>query len=243
MQRRDLHGQRLFAAFVVDHVVGGAQALAAACLAGDDGIDFRRGQSAARGDSMPLGRFAAIDDQDAPAVVAVASGFDQQGHHEHDVRADGGGATAARFFSDHRVQQGLQLFFCFGVGKNEAAHGRTIQSAIGAQDAGAESGAQGRNRGAARRGQFMRDGVGIDDVDAERGKFLGNRALAAADAAGESDDEHRLRDCSSMAGGQRSAASSQATAGRGGDKVFAEARAASTVSAPPRASTVFVGPS
>ena len=43
--------------------------------------------------------------------------------------------------------------------------------------------------GCARRGQRVREAVGVGDLDAERGERVGHRRLAAADAAGQADDE------------------------------------------------------
>ena len=85
------------------------------------------------------------------------------------------------------MQDGFQALLRRGIGEDDGAHRGAVERAVGRHHAVAEAGADRRHRGAAGRGQFMGDGVGVDHRDAVRGEQVGNGALAAADAAGEAD--------------------------------------------------------
>jgi hypothetical protein len=50
-----------YVAVVVDHVVGGGQALGARCLRGEDALDFLAGEAVADHDAGNLGFLAAVD--------------------------------------------------------------------------------------------------------------------------------------------------------------------------------------
>jgi hypothetical protein len=86
-----------------------------------------------------------------------------------------------------RMQDGFQALAPPGVGKDDGAHRGAVERAVGAGHGVAEGGADRRHRRAARGGQGVGDGVGVDHGDAARGEQVGNGALAAADAAGEPD--------------------------------------------------------
>src|SRR5207247_9523596 len=65
----------------------------------------------------------------------------------------------------------------------------------------AEQALEERQRRAARLGQLARDGVGVDHGCAEAREFVRRRALAAADAPGQPDDEfHSLSVYQRMSG-------------------------------------------
>ena len=70
-----------------------------------------------------------------------------------------------------------------------SAQARAVERSVGRAVLGSE---RREHRGVARlpgRGQRMGEAVGVGDVDAERGERVRHRGLAAADAAGEADDE------------------------------------------------------
>ncbi len=121
---------------------------------------------------------------------APVAGLDQQRHRRDHIRTGGGADACRRGVADHRVQDGFELL----------ARGRIRECAARAsrRDPGCRRrGDQPRrrtariagDRGAAGAGQFVGDRVGIDDAGAARGEQVGDRALAAADAAGQADGE------------------------------------------------------
>ena len=71
------------------------------------------------------------------------------------------------------------------------AHPRAIEAAVGRDEVGAEGGTDRVDRGAARQRELTRDEVGVDQSRAERHEHRPDRALAAADAAGQADPQGR----------------------------------------------------
>src|SRR5690606_28825305 len=74
----------------------------------------------------------------------------------------------------------------------QRAHRVAVETAVGGDDPVAELGADRLDRGAAGAAEFVRDTVGIDDVDAEGRKASLDGRLAAADTAGDADEEGAL---------------------------------------------------
>ena len=87
------------------------------------------------------------------------------------------------------MQQRLEAPFFFRVGEHQFAHALAVHRARGIDERVAELARTSRDRGAARAGQLVRDGVGVDHRRSESRERVRRRALAAADAAGEADDE------------------------------------------------------
>ncbi len=80
-----------------------------------------------------------------------------------------------------------------GVGEDAAAQSRAVDFAVRRQRDIGELRANRRIARLPRRRQPMRQQIGIDDLDAERGERVRHRGLAAADAPGQADDEwHRF---------------------------------------------------
>ena len=193
MQRGELRIQLIEIAAIDHHIVSDRQSFGARRLSRHDRPNLGGGQATARDDSRNLRRLVAIDDQDPVDALAIrrrSSRFDEQRNNQQDVRG-GGRRPAARlaFAADQRVKNGLDSFFCRWIGKNQAAHCRPIESAIIAHDGRAKGGGNLPHGGALYTGQLMRNDVGIDQRGAETGQPVGNRALAAADAAGQANDQ------------------------------------------------------
>jgi hypothetical protein len=87
------------------------------------------------------------------------------------------------------VQDGFQARAGAGVGEHQGAHLGAVERSLRRGEGGAEFVQQGRHGGAVRRGEGVGDLVGVDDGRAARGEQVGDRGLAAADAAGETDRE------------------------------------------------------
>ena len=64
-----------------------------------------------------------------------------------------------------------------GLCESECAHPGAIHRAVGGQHVGAECGGDGRERGAAGRGQRVGQGIGVDQQGAERGQAPRHRVL------------------------------------------------------------------
>ena len=75
------------------------------------------------------------------------------------------------------------------IRKNETAHRFTIQTAIGTDHALAKFGLDFRHGQTLPAGQFVRNGIGIDDLNPERRKKICYRTLATANPASEPDNE------------------------------------------------------
>jgi len=84
------------------------------------------------------------------------------------------------------MQDRLELFLRRGVAEGELAHPGAIERAVGIDHARAERPAYRRDRRASGPRELVCDLVRVDNGDPELGEPLGDRALAAADAARES---------------------------------------------------------
>lgn len=184
MQGLDLWGQHLLRAAVVDHIVGCNQALLTAGLRGEDGPHLVFTQAGSLHDARHLHRRIAIDDEDAIAAIAVAAGLDQQGHGEDDVGGLRRVAQPVALCANQGMQDGFEGPARGWIGEDPLPHRRSVERAVGAQDAIAETLAQSRDGDAPWAGDGMRDGIGIDEGRTARDEEIGNRALATADAAG-----------------------------------------------------------
>jgi hypothetical protein len=93
---------------------------------------------------------------------------------------------------DRRVHQGFELTSQGLVCEYEPPQCRAIQIALGVADLLAEVREQLRAQCAARRDQFARDLIGIQDWHAQGRKQLRYCALTAGDAAGEANAQCRV---------------------------------------------------
>jgi hypothetical protein len=97
--------------------------------------------------------------------------------------------SASLLLPDQRMQDGLQSGLGAVVGEDQSAHRCPIQPAVRTQHVGAESARDRRHGRPFGSGQLMSDGVGIDQCRTALCKEIGDRALAAADAAGDAHNE------------------------------------------------------
>ena len=72
------------------------------------------------------------------------------------------------------------------VAEYQRAHARAVERAVSGDERRAEFGGDLRHRDAVRRGDAVRDQVGVDERHAVRGEQVGDGRFAAADAAGQS---------------------------------------------------------
>ena len=85
------------------------------------------------------------------------------------------------------MQDGLEPLALVCVGEHVGAHARAIERSVGRDERRPEGLADRVDGDALRRGQAMRCEIGVDDDDASVGKAIGDRGLAAADAACQAD--------------------------------------------------------
>ena len=189
MQTGDLQLERGEIAVVREYVVSRRQTLLSRRLTGQDGADFRLAKPVARHDPADLQAFRAVDRDNAVAALTIGSGLDQKRHGENHVGRTGLATALAGKFANHRVQDPLQPPPDRRIGEGQPAHPAPIEGAVGRRNLPTELGAQRRHRGPVGGGQFVGDGIGIDDADAMGGEAIGGGALAAADSPGQSDDE------------------------------------------------------
>jgi hypothetical protein len=94
-----------------------------------------------------------------------------------------------RLVADHRMQQRFQRLLRRRVREHQAAHLGAVKRAAVPDQRGAEDALDLRQRAPAARRKLVRDRVGVDHVRAQTLELRCRRALAAADAAGQTDDE------------------------------------------------------
>ena len=87
------------------------------------------------------------------------------------------------------MEQGFQGTSLARISKDALTHALPVQAPVRCLHVGAEAGDDGGHGGTAGRCQLMGDAIAVDDRGAEPGKLVGGRALAAADAAGQADDQ------------------------------------------------------
>src|SRR6266545_547464 len=155
--------------------------------AGEDIAHFALREAAAPNDSLDLLGLGAIDDEHPREARSIDSALYEKWHHEDRVGAIGAFAAARALFADERMQDRLELFPRRGVAEGELAHPGAIERAVGADQARAEGPAYRPYRRASGPRELVCDLVRVDNGDPEFAEPLGDRALAAADAARESD--------------------------------------------------------
>ncbi len=128
-----------------------------------------------------------------PTGLAIAlPGLEEQGDHQHGVGRAGGqrAEPGAHALPDPGMQDALETAPGVGIGEDPFAEPGAIQGAVGSDQVRAEGR---RDLG---QGRFAwlhhlpRDLVGVDHRDAAALETAADRRLAAADSAGEADDEH-----------------------------------------------------
>jgi hypothetical protein len=87
------------------------------------------------------------------------------------------------------MQDGFESCLRGTIGENQVAHRGAVQATVRTQHAVAKSGSNRGHGSALRSSQGMRDGIRIDQGRTPLGKEFGDRTLAAADAAGQADNE------------------------------------------------------
>ncbi len=161
-----------------------------ACLRRQNAFDLGPGQPAAAHDAGNLRRLGTIHHGDPVHPLAVVAGFNQQRHYQYGIGPAGRSRRKLKlaFLADQRMQDGFQALARRGVGKGHGAHCRAVERAVGTCHPTAEFGANERHGSAIGFGQGMGNDIGVDHRDAASGEQVGGGALAAAYAAGETDD-------------------------------------------------------
>jgi hypothetical protein len=88
------------------------------------------------------------------------------------------------------VDDGVEGLQCVVVGEDHVGQRLAIQGAVRGHDRGPEPLDDGGEDGRARRLHVPHDGVGVDHQRPSGREEGGHRRLAAADAAGEADQDH-----------------------------------------------------
>jgi hypothetical protein len=184
---------RVGRARVVDHVVRASESILTRELGRHDRAHLALVEAAAATDAPHLLVLGAVDDQHAVDQVRGAPALEEQGNDQQAVGAAPRRDALADLGADRRVERGLESCAECVVREGAPAQRAAIQRAVGREDAGPERRRDGAMALAARRRELVRDLVGVGDFDAERAKRRGDRRLAAADAAGEADDQAHRR--------------------------------------------------
>jgi len=171
---------------IEDHVVGDRPAGGTRCLLRDPAAHLILGPARALHHAPYLRVLGAIHHQDAVHALPPVAVCGQQCHGEdHGALACCIGLAACRV-ANHRVQDRLQAPPGRGVGEGQRAHAIAVHCTIGGGNLGAELAHQRRHGLALRGGQAMGNGVGIDEHRPLTDEHRRDGALAAADAARQS---------------------------------------------------------
>ena len=87
------------------------------------------------------------------------------------------------------MQNAFQTQANGGVAEDEATHRGAIERPGRQQDVRAKCSGDRGHGGTLRAGQFVRNGIGVDDGNPQSREDIGDRALAATNPAGQADNE------------------------------------------------------
>ena len=184
---------RLVAA-VVDDVVGGLQPLLPAGLGPHDRLDLLADKPRALHHACHLHLLRAVHHQHPLDAIAARcptppAAESPAAHSPRRLRA-AAATSSCDGAPDHRVQDRFQRLACLGVRKYMRAHRRAIEAAVGGDHRRRRS-ARGSLRCAAPPGAVSRCAMTSVSTSAapRRDEPVRDRALAAADAAGQADRE------------------------------------------------------
>ncbi len=209
-----------FVLVVEDHRIGHRQSQGARTLAAQHAIDDRVVPAVAGAHAAALGGLAAVHHHHAVQLDPPARRFGEQGNVEHDASLVALRNTLRDVACHDGVNDGFQCVTGAGVCEHVFAHAGAVQRAVAVDERGPEAVQQGGDGRAAGRRAGAGDGIGIDEVSAERLQARTDRAFAAADAAREADAPYRARQphrptAARMAAGPNTMAVSQPRARKG----------------------------
>src|SRR5438093_1674761 len=184
---RHLALERLGCTAVVDHVVGLGEPLLARGLRGENGAHFHLREAASPHCALDLLRLGTIDHEHPRVARPVDTALHEERNHQNRIGALRAGAPAGAFVAYERMQDRLELPSRRRIAEHELAHPVTIQGAVRADQACAERRAYRADRLASRARELVGDLVGVDHGNPAFGEQPCDHALAAADAARESD--------------------------------------------------------
>src|SRR3989441_6932829 len=184
---RHLALERLGCTAVVDHVVGLGEPLLARGLRGENGAHFHLREAASPHCALDLLLLGTIDHEHPRVARPVEPALHQEGDNENCVGARRARAPARAFLAYERMQDRLEFFSGRRIAEHGPAHPATIEGAVRADQACAELSAYRPDRLASRARELVGDLVGIGHGDPAFGEQPGDHALAAANAARESD--------------------------------------------------------
>jgi hypothetical protein len=124
----------------------------------------------------------------------VNAGFDEQRGFDEDGIAHSGAVPqfelAENDFGDTGVDDGVEAVEFYAVGEDDGTEFRAVYASAGASDRRAEFTEDFVVSGLARLDEFVRQGVRVQDGEAEFAEHGGDGAFAAGDAAGEAESKH-----------------------------------------------------
>ncbi len=168
---------------VVNHVVSNGQALFPRRLRCQDTARLLLGFRVASQQALDLRVFAAVHDKYS-VDKRLQRRTDEQWYHDELIRAVGLVCLTPGFGLYAGVQDSLEALPRLVVGKNQLAHGRTVQGAVSIDDRVTERGNDVGECRLAGLYDLARNDVGIDDSGAELGEHVGDGRLPAGNAAG-----------------------------------------------------------
>jgi hypothetical protein len=189
-QRVDGRVERLARAAVVEHDVGGRAAGRVVDLCVDPGARVVGGHPPLQ--HQPLHAHVAVGvDHDHEVVRRCQAALDEQGYVVDDDRVGGCLRDPARGGRPYeRMDDLLEPAPRLAVAEHDPAQRRPVEAAVGAEDLLAEGRDHLRQPVRAGLDDLPREHVGVDDDRPVGGESRGSRALAGADAAGQTHHQH-----------------------------------------------------
>src|SRR3569832_391612 len=176
-------------AIIADEVVGGAAPAVAVDLCLHDRCHLSGVSPVALLDTGALQLFRYVDHQHTVDKVAPI-GFQQQGNDGDTIRCAECGDAPPHLGVNARMQDAFERGAALGNVEYQSAETAAGEGAVWSQHLVAETRGDVVQSVAAGRHEVARYYVGIDNRHAELFEIMGHGGFAAADAAGEADDEH-----------------------------------------------------
>jgi hypothetical protein len=168
------------------HVVCHRQASGAADLRCQDCAGLIERAAVACLNSLQLYRFIHVDQEDA-VHPAACTAFHEERYGHHNVRANSRFRAALHGCTDQRVKDGLEVLPRARIVENQLPQGAPVEFTVLGNYAPTEPLDHLCNPRCAWRDDFPGRHIGVNDLNSQFRKPLGNRALAAGNSAGEAD--------------------------------------------------------
>ncbi len=188
----DLGASGIEGAGTVDGVGGVAKFFVEGKLGGDAVAGFEFAHAAGE-EALEL-LLGSAEGNDESIEISCEAGFDEKGGFDEGGIAEPGSLPRVELkkhgLLDARMKNGVEASELVRIAEDDGGEFATINAAGALGEIGAEFAKDFVVSRLAALHQFVGDGIGVEDGEAEFAKHGGNGALAAGDAAGEAEFKH-----------------------------------------------------